>query len=270
MAKLSIKGFNMKKIILTILILFLALPCFAGNVLQQEYETAKMAQELVTDKQISLEVKKTNKFVKGLKDIFKTNNTKLEGINQTAIATAIKDMTNMGISRENIFYESADLVQYIQTQDDKINSLYASYKKNPNNIKDNAELVELLASKGAEIKDFNEAIKNDILDRAYKVYLDTYQQELNKVFKFEISIMQNYNKSQESYYQDLRYNFAAHKHTFNGFISVLLQCSDNNYAKIYKNNEQLSKEWYNITVEVSKYSYNYEKQKYVTWAKKKS
>lgn len=34
----------MKRIILTILILFLALPCFAGNVLQQEYETAKMAE----------------------------------------------------------------------------------------------------------------------------------------------------------------------------------------------------------------------------------
>ena len=34
----------MKRIILTILILFLSLPCFAGNVLQQEYETAKMAE----------------------------------------------------------------------------------------------------------------------------------------------------------------------------------------------------------------------------------
>ena len=34
----------MKKIILTILLLFLALPCFAGNLLQQEYETAKMAE----------------------------------------------------------------------------------------------------------------------------------------------------------------------------------------------------------------------------------
>ena len=29
----------MKRIILTILIIFLALPCFAGNLLQQEYET---------------------------------------------------------------------------------------------------------------------------------------------------------------------------------------------------------------------------------------
>lgn len=241
----------MKRITIFILFLLLVNPVFAD-----------------TDKQISHQVKKTNKFVKVLKDFFKTNNTKLEEINQTAIVTAIKDMTNMGISRENIFYESVDLVQYIQTQDDKINSLYASYKKNPNNIKDNAELVKLLASKRVEIKDFNEAIKNDILDRAYKVYLDTYQQELNKVFKFEISIMQNYNKSQDSYYQDLRYNFATHKYTFDGFISVLLQCSDNNYAKIYKNNEQLSNEWYNIAVEVSKYSYNYEKQKYVTWAQK--
>lgn len=34
----------MKRIIITILLLFLALPCFAGNVLQQEYETAKMAE----------------------------------------------------------------------------------------------------------------------------------------------------------------------------------------------------------------------------------
>lgn len=34
----------MKKIILTILLLFLALPCFAGNLLQQEYETAKMSE----------------------------------------------------------------------------------------------------------------------------------------------------------------------------------------------------------------------------------
>lgn len=32
----------MKQILLTILLLFLALPCFAGNLLQQEYETAKM------------------------------------------------------------------------------------------------------------------------------------------------------------------------------------------------------------------------------------
>lgn len=32
----------MKRIIITILLLFLALPGFAGNVLQQEYETAKM------------------------------------------------------------------------------------------------------------------------------------------------------------------------------------------------------------------------------------
>ena len=38
----------MKKIILTILILFLVLPCFAGNLLQQEYETAKM-QELAQE-----------------------------------------------------------------------------------------------------------------------------------------------------------------------------------------------------------------------------
>lgn len=38
----------MKKLILTILILFLALPCFAGNLLQQEYET-KMAAELAKD-----------------------------------------------------------------------------------------------------------------------------------------------------------------------------------------------------------------------------
>lgn len=34
----------MKRTILTILILFLARPCFAGNLLQQEYETAKMAE----------------------------------------------------------------------------------------------------------------------------------------------------------------------------------------------------------------------------------
>ena len=34
----------MKRIIITILILFLALPCFAGNLLQQEYETAKMSE----------------------------------------------------------------------------------------------------------------------------------------------------------------------------------------------------------------------------------
>lgn len=34
----------MKRIILTILLLFLALPCFAGNLLQQEYETAKMSE----------------------------------------------------------------------------------------------------------------------------------------------------------------------------------------------------------------------------------
>lgn len=34
----------MKRIILTILLLFLALPCFAGNLLQQEYETTKMAE----------------------------------------------------------------------------------------------------------------------------------------------------------------------------------------------------------------------------------
>lgn len=32
----------MKKLILTILILFLALPTFAGNLLQQEYETTKI------------------------------------------------------------------------------------------------------------------------------------------------------------------------------------------------------------------------------------
>ena len=38
----------MKRIILTILLLFLALPCFAGNLLQQEYETAKM-QELAQE-----------------------------------------------------------------------------------------------------------------------------------------------------------------------------------------------------------------------------
>lgn len=31
----------MKRIILTVLILFLSLPCFAGNLLQQEYETKK-------------------------------------------------------------------------------------------------------------------------------------------------------------------------------------------------------------------------------------
>ena len=261
----------MNKFIITILFLFLSLPVFAGNLLQQEDETAKtaeMVQESATDKQISQEVKKTNKFVKVLKDIFKTNNTKLEEINQTAITSAVEDMNIMGISRENIFYESADLEQYIKTQNDKINSLYALYKKNPNNIKNNIELVKLLASKGVEIKDFNDAIKNDILDRAYKVYLNTYQQELNKVFKFEISMMQNYNKSQNSYYQDLRYNFATHKYNFDSFISVLLQCPDNNYAKIYKNNEQLSQEWYNIAVEVSEYSYNYEKQKYVTWAQK--
>ena len=261
----------MNKFIITILFLFLSLPVFAGNLLQQENETAKtaeMVQEPATDKQISQEVKKTNKFVKVLKDIFKTDNTKLEEINQTAITSAVEDMNIMGISRENIFYKSADLEQYIKTQNDKINSLYALYKKNPNNIKNNIELVKLLAGKGVEIKDFNDAIKNDILDRAYKVYLNTYQQELNKVFKFEISMMQNYNKSQNSYYQDLRYNFATHKYNFDSFISVLLQCPDNNYAKIYKNNEQLSQEWYNIAVEVSEYSYNYEKQKYVTWAQK--
>lgn len=34
----------MKRIILTILLLFLALPVFAGNLLQQEYETAKMSE----------------------------------------------------------------------------------------------------------------------------------------------------------------------------------------------------------------------------------
>lgn len=34
----------MKRIIITILLLFLALPCFAGNLLQQEYETAKMSE----------------------------------------------------------------------------------------------------------------------------------------------------------------------------------------------------------------------------------
>lgn len=241
----------MKKFIILILLLLMVNPVFA-----------------VTDKQISQEVKKTNKFVKALKDIFKTNNTKLEKINQTAITAAVEDIANMGISRKDIFYESSDLEQYIQTQNDKINSLYALYKKNPNNIKNNVELVKLLAINGVEIKDFNDAIKNDILDRAYKVYLNTYRQELNNVFKFEISMMQNYNKSQDSYYQDLRYNFAAHQYTFDGFVSILLQRPENNYAKIYKNNEQLSKEWYNIAVEVSDYSYNYEKQKYVTWAQK--
>lgn len=34
----------MKRIILTILLLFLALPVFAGNLLQQQYETARMAE----------------------------------------------------------------------------------------------------------------------------------------------------------------------------------------------------------------------------------
>lgn len=38
----------MKLIILAILVLFLALPCFAGNLMQQEYETAKM-QELAQE-----------------------------------------------------------------------------------------------------------------------------------------------------------------------------------------------------------------------------
>lgn len=38
----------MKRIILTILVLFLALPCFAGNLLQQEYE-AKEAGKVAQD-----------------------------------------------------------------------------------------------------------------------------------------------------------------------------------------------------------------------------
>ena len=203
-----------------------------------------------------------NKFVEFFKETFKTVDTKLNEINTYALNKSLEYIDTMGIQKDGTVYTFEELKAYINKKETQVNVLYDKYINNPNDIKNNVVLIQLLAKEGVNIKEINEAIKNDILDKAYNIYLDMYNQMVQDVFKFDLSLPRNVGNN------ELVTQIYSKRYTKLEFDKIINSSSLMNYFKLYKNNEALQIDWYNKAKEVSTYSYDYEKQTYEAWAQK--
>ena len=175
----------------------------------------------------------------------------LRGFEEKARNTAIL-ATSQKISYNNKRYSGDELLEEIKNTDNQVEKLYKGYKNNPNNMKQNYELVKLMGMSKGKYTYFIKTIESDVINKAYEVYTDSYNsQKTRNNIKFDNDLFNN---------PEDAVGFLD-KSTFS-----LRLFDKNSMVKAHDEMIDLISKYDTYAKEVSTYSYKYEQKKYNEWA----
>lgn len=223
-----------------------------GNTLTGDFKRVWESPDLKADYDKQLENRKN--IIENEKQEIKNRKEKtlkvlyLRAFEDRAYNTAVM-VANNTLTYANKDYTGEQLLNKIETTDKEVEKLYSSYKTNPSDMKRNIQLIKLMGTSKGGYTSCIEGIEKDFIEKAYETYSESYNlQKERKIINNDIDLYFD-DSLDDIILKDKEY------FTLNLYdTSKMIQAYDLMIDKINKYDE--------YAADVSKYSYNYERQQY--------
>lgn len=181
-------------------------------------------------------------------------NKYLEIINERAFNTSLLFLDGAIIDGQGHEYSGEELISRIEATDKQVKSLYAHFKNNPTDMKNNYELIVVMGTAKGEYTSNLKATQKDFLQKAYDVYCESYKNQRDRE-----NIQKTYHGTDLTSYGLKYYPLKPDM-----YIEKLSTKNPTMY-KVHLLMTEKNNDYDNKASEIEKYSYNYEKEKYKNW-----